>query len=99
VNLVSSADGAVELHGRAAALSSPADQHVLRLGSDLADVLLIGATTAIVEEFRGQHPDDQTVRRRQRHNLSNVAPTAVITTGASLPPTRRSSLRHVYPPS
>jgi riboflavin biosynthesis pyrimidine reductase len=85
VNLVGSADGAVELHGTAAELSNPADQYVLRLGSDLADVLLVGATTAMVEAFRGQHPDDQAVRRRRRHNLSSVAPTVVVTTGVSLP--------------
>jgi riboflavin biosynthesis pyrimidine reductase len=84
VNFVSSADGAVALHGRAAELSNEPDQRVLRLGSDLADVLLVGATTAMVEEFRGVHPDEQTATRRKRHGLAPVPPTAVVTTG-SLP--------------
>jgi riboflavin biosynthesis pyrimidine reductase len=84
VNFVSSADGAVELGGRAPALSNEPDQRVLRLGSDLADALLVGATTAVVEEFRGQHPDELTAQRRRRHGLTPVATTVVVTTG-SLP--------------
>ncbi|HYH33118.1 MAG TPA: dihydrofolate reductase family protein [Pseudonocardia sp.] len=85
VNFVSSADGAVELHGRAVELSTAPDRQVLKLGSDLADVLLVGATTAMVEHFRGEHPDPETAQRRQRHGLAPVAPTAVVTTGRSLP--------------
>ncbi|MEU5852123.1 dihydrofolate reductase family protein [Saccharopolyspora shandongensis] len=85
VNYVSSADGAVEVGGRARRLSSPADQKVLKLGSDLADVLLVGATTAMVEEFRGVHPDESTLELRRRHGLRDVPPTAVVTTGRSLP--------------
>jgi riboflavin biosynthesis pyrimidine reductase len=85
VNFVASADGAVSLHGRARELSNEPDQRVLRLGSDLADVLLVGATTAMVEEFRGVHPDDETAARRARHGLAPIAPTAVVTTGRSLP--------------
>lgn len=85
VNFVSSADGAVEVGGRARRLSNPPDVKVLKLGSDLADVLLVGATTAMVEEFRGVHPDDATLERRRRHGLRDVPPTAVVTTGKSLP--------------
>lgn len=84
VNFVSSADGAVELNGTAAELSNDPDRHILRLGSDLADLLLVGATTAVVEGFRGMHPDELTARRRQDHGLAPVATTAVVTTG-SLP--------------
>jgi riboflavin biosynthesis pyrimidine reductase len=85
VNYVSSADGAVEVGGRARRLSNPPDRKVLQLGSDLADVLLVGATTAMVEEFRGVHPDEATLERRRRHGLHDVPPTAVVTTGRSLP--------------
>jgi riboflavin biosynthesis pyrimidine reductase len=85
VNFVSSADGAVALHGRARELSDEPDRKVLRLGSDLADVLLVGATTAMVEEFRGVHPDERTAARRKRHGLAPIPPTAVVTTGRSLP--------------
>lgn len=85
VNYVSSADGAVEVDGRARRLSNPPDRQVLQLGSDLADVLLVGATTAMVEDFRGVHPDEATLQRRRRHGLRDVPPTAVVTTGQSLP--------------
>ncbi|RRO13145.1 pyrimidine reductase family protein [Saccharopolyspora rhizosphaerae] len=85
VNFVSSADGAVELDGTARGLSTPADQEVLKLGSDLADVMLVGATTAMAEGFRGKHPDTATRERRLRHGLSEVPPTAVVTSGDSLP--------------
>jgi riboflavin biosynthesis pyrimidine reductase len=85
VNFVSSADGAVEVFGRAAGLSDPPDRRVLQLGSDLADVVLVGARTAMIEEFCGVHPDQNTLRRRAKHELSAVATTAVITTGRSLP--------------
>lgn len=86
VNFVSSADGAVQVGGRAAELSNSPDRKVLHLGSDLADVLLVGATTAMVEDFRGVHPDERTARRRRRHGLSDVPPTAVVTTGRTLLP-------------
>lgn len=85
VNFVSSADGAVEVDGRAGRLSNPPDRKVLQLGSDLADVLLIGAATAMVEDFRGVHPDEPTLQRRRRHGLSDIPPTAVVTTGRTLP--------------
>jgi riboflavin biosynthesis pyrimidine reductase len=85
VNFVSSADGAVALDGRAAGLSNRPDHKVFRLGSDLADVLMVGARTAMIEKYRGVHPDDQTSQRRRRHGLAAVPPTAVVTTGRTLP--------------
>lgn len=85
VNFVASADGAVEVGGQARPLSTPPDREVLQLGSDLADVLLVGATTAMVENFHGVHPGPETRARRRRHELADVPPTAVVTTGRGLP--------------
>ncbi|GDY33434.1 pyrimidine reductase family protein [Gandjariella thermophila] len=85
VNYVSSADGAVEVGGRAARLSNAPDRKVLQLGSDLADVLLVGAATAMIEDFEGVHPSEETLRRRRRHGLADIPPTAVVTTGRTLP--------------
>ena len=81
VNFVASADGAVTLGATARGLSTPPDRTILRLGADLADVLLVGATTAMVEGFRGVHPDETTLARRRRHGLADATPTAVVTTG------------------
>lgn len=85
INYVSSADGAVEVGGTARGLSNPPDRKVLRLGSDLADVVLVGAQTAMVEGFHGVHPDAEAAARRRRHDLAAVPPTAVVTTGQTLP--------------
>ncbi|WP_344314042.1 pyrimidine reductase family protein [Fodinicola feengrottensis] len=86
INFVSSVDGAVAVNGRSAELSNAADRRVYRLGADLADVVLIGAGTAVAERYRGIRPDEIGVQRRRRHGLSEVPPVAVVTTGVSLPP-------------
>lgn len=84
VNYVSSADGAVEIEGLSGGLSNPADKRVFRLGRDLADVVLVGAGTAVVENFRGVRPTEQTVERRRRLGFVDVPPIAVVTTGRTL---------------
>jgi riboflavin biosynthesis pyrimidine reductase len=86
VNFVSSTDGAITVAGRSAALSTPADRIVYRLGNDLADVVLVGAGTAMAEGFEGMRPDERTAERRRRFGLAPIAPVAVVTTGRSLPP-------------
>lgn len=86
VNFVSSADGAVTVEGRSGSLSTPADRIVYRLGNDLADVVLVGAGTAMAEGFEGMDPDSRTAEVRARHGLAPIAPVAVVTTGRSLPP-------------
>lgn len=87
VNFVASVDGAVAVDGISAGLSDDADRAVLRLGTDLADVVLVGAGTATAEGFRGVHPDLVRTGRRRQHDLSPVPPLAVVTrTGSALPP-------------
>jgi riboflavin biosynthesis pyrimidine reductase len=86
VNFVSSADGAVTIAGRSRPLSNPADRAVYPLGSKLADVIMVGARTAIIEEFTGIAPDDELLELRKRHGLTLVPPIAVVTSGHSLPP-------------
>jgi riboflavin biosynthesis pyrimidine reductase len=51
-NMVASADGAGFLEGRTAALSTPADMRLFGLLRVLADVVLVGAGTARVEEYK-----------------------------------------------
>jgi hypothetical protein len=69
VNYVSSADGAVEIEGRSTGLSNPAARRVYQLGSDLADVVLLGAGTATLEVIRGGDPDAKNPERRRRQRL------------------------------
>ena len=85
VNFVSSVDGGIEVRGTAAGLSNAADRRVFELGSDLADVVLIGAGTAMAEEFHGVRPSERTADRRRRFGLAPVPPIAVVSSGHSLP--------------
>jgi len=86
VSFVCSADGAVTVGGRAAGLSSPGDKKVFGLSRDLADVVLVGIGTAMVEGYRGIKPSELRTERRQRLGLSPVPPIAVVTRRCSLAP-------------
>lgn len=98
VNFVSSADGAATISGRSRGLSSPADKKVFALGRDLADVVLVGAGTALAEGYQGVKRTEVRTERRARLGLSEVPPIAVVTgrgsilpaspliTGSSVPP-------------
>lgn len=86
VNFVSSADGAVTHTGKAAGLSGPADKKILTLGRDLADVVLVGAGTAIVEGYYGIRATTARTKRRERLGLSPVPPVAVVTRRCSVAP-------------
>lgn len=86
VNFVSSADGAVTVAGHSEGLSSPADKRIFTLGRDLADVVLVGAGTALLESY-GPVKDTQRRRtRRTRLGLHGVPPLAVVTRRCSLTP-------------
>jgi len=51
-NMVTSADGAAYVDGRSSGLSSPDDMRVFGILRALADVVLVGAGTARVEEYK-----------------------------------------------
>ncbi|WP_394621560.1 dihydrofolate reductase family protein [Lentzea sp. JNUCC 0626] len=72
-NFVSSVDGAVSVDGRSAGLGSPADRQVYLLGRELADVVLVGAATVLIEGYRGAKRD-------------RPLPIAVVTSRGSLTP-------------
>jgi 5-amino-6-(5-phosphoribosylamino)uracil reductase len=86
VNFVSSADGAATASGRSAGLSSPADKKIFALGRDLADVVLVGAGTAVVEGYRGVKRTEVRAERRARLGLSELPPIAVVTGRCSIGP-------------
>ena len=77
VNFVASADGAAYIDGRSDGLSSPGDKQVFGILRVLADVILVGAGTARVEEYKP-------ARRRPslaelREGRPAAAPIALIT--------------------
>jgi riboflavin biosynthesis pyrimidine reductase len=51
-NMISSADGAATVDGRSGGLSGPADRAVFSVLRSLADVILVGAGTARIEQYR-----------------------------------------------
>ena len=69
VNFVASADGAATVSGRSHGLSSPADKKVFALGRDLADVVLVGAGTALAEGYQGVKHTEVRAERRARLGL------------------------------
>lgn len=86
VNFVASADGAATISGRSAGLSSPGDKKVFALGRDLADVVLVGAGTALAEGYKGVKRTEVRASRRDRLGLSELPPIAVVTGRGSIPP-------------
>jgi riboflavin-specific deaminase-like protein len=86
VNFVASADGAATISGRSAGLSSPGDKKVFALGRDLADVVLVGAGTALAEGYKGIKRTEVRAERRDRLGLSELPPIAVVTGRGSIPP-------------
>jgi riboflavin biosynthesis pyrimidine reductase len=86
VNFVASADGAATVSGRSRGLSSPADKKVFALGRDLADVVLVGAGTALAEGYRGVKRTELRTSRRTRLGLSDIPPIAVVTGHGSVDP-------------
>lgn len=86
VNFVAAADGAATVSGRSAGLSSPADKKVFALGRDLADVVLVGAGTALAEGYQGVKHTEVRAERRSRLGLTPIPPVAVVTGRGSIPP-------------
>lgn len=86
VNFVSSTDGAVTVSGKSHGLSSPADKRLFAMIRDLADVILVGSGTALVEGYRGVRPSEVRDDRRARHGLSPLPPIAVVTRHCSVAP-------------
>jgi riboflavin biosynthesis pyrimidine reductase len=81
VNFVSSVDGAVEVGGRSAGLSSPADQRVLSLLRTECDALMIGAGTLRVEQYGPMQLTAADSDRRREHGLA-AQPTLVVVSGS-----------------
>ncbi|MFC7344305.1 pyrimidine reductase family protein [Saccharopolyspora griseoalba] len=85
-NMISSLDGAVSVDGSSRPMSGPADRKVLSLIRDLSDVVLVGLSTAVAEDYRGIRRTPARAERRDRLGLSRVPPLALVTSTASLAP-------------
>ncbi|HEY0804204.1 MAG TPA: dihydrofolate reductase family protein [Pseudonocardiaceae bacterium] len=84
VNFISSADGAVAVGGKSGGMADPNDKKIFGLARTLADVLLVGASTALIEGYHGVKPNE--VPRRVELGRTPVPPIAVVTRQCSVSP-------------
>ncbi|MGW0175285.1 pyrimidine reductase family protein [Rhodococcus sp. NPDC003322] len=89
VNFVSSIDGAVATDGTSGGLGTPADRRLFTILRELADVILVGASTVRTENYGGAAPDTDARRRRVERGQAPVPPIAVVTASAHLDPSSR----------
>ena len=81
VNMVASADGAISVEGRTAALSTEADRFVFHYLRSLADVILVGAQTVRAERYGPPRiPDDRQAERKERGQ--DPVPRIAVVTGS-----------------
>jgi riboflavin biosynthesis pyrimidine reductase len=89
-NMVASADGAANLDGVTAGLSSGADRHVFALLRTLADVILVGAATARAEHYAPARRHELWRRLRDEEpGRPPTPPIAVVSARLDLDPASR----------
>src|ERR687883_1569611 len=86
INFIASLDGATTVAGRSRGLQSPGDLRVFRMLRALADVVLVGAGTAIAEGYGPMSDDSAVGRMRLALGRPATAPIAVVSRRASLSP-------------
>jgi riboflavin biosynthesis pyrimidine reductase len=86
VNFIAALDGATTVAGRSRGLQSPGDLRVFRLLRALADVVLVGAGTALAEGYGPMSEESAVGRMRLALGRPPTAPIAVVTRRASLSP-------------
>ena len=86
VDFVAAVDGAAHAAGRSAGLQTPGDNLVFAAQRDLADVVLVGAGTAVAEGYRGVRVTEPRRAQRRRFGLPDVLPIAVVSRRLTLEP-------------
>jgi riboflavin biosynthesis pyrimidine reductase len=84
VNMIASIDGASSAGGLSGALGGPADRALLATLRSLADIILVGASTARAEHYGPARLSESARARRRALGLSEVPPIAVITRSCRL---------------
>lgn len=78
-NMIASADGSAAVEGLSGGLQTPGDNRVFASLRDLADVVLVGSTTAHAEGYRPVRMNDDRFARRGEYGLGARLPIAVVT--------------------
>ncbi|MEE6306471.1 pyrimidine reductase family protein [Plantactinospora veratri] len=86
MNFVASIDGAVELDGHSAGLSSAPDKRVFGLLRMVCDVLLVGAGTLRHEAYRALRLDERRRAWRREHGLAEYPTMVVVSRALNLDP-------------
>lgn len=97
-NFVTSVDGAVTTDGTSSGLTTPLDQRVLHLLRELADVVLVGASTIRDEDYIGIRVSEVGQQRRVAAGMAPTPPIAVVTGRADIDPSSRLLTNTVVPP-
>ncbi|WP_422770601.1 pyrimidine reductase family protein [Plantactinospora sp. WMMC1484] len=85
-NFVASIDGAVELDGHSAGLSSRPDKRVFGLLRMVCDALLVGAGTLRNEGYRAVRLDERRRAWRREHGLADYPTLVVVSRALNLDP-------------
>ncbi len=86
-NMITSLDGGVAIDGVSGGLGGPADQAVFASLRAVADVILVGATTAIEEDYRPASDRHRNVRAERGQRPRPVV--AIMTRSLSIEPSHR----------
>ncbi|MEN3611732.1 pyrimidine reductase family protein [Plantactinospora sp. ZYX-F-223] len=86
MNFVASIDGAVELDGHSAGLSSAPDKRVFGLLRMVCDALLVGAGTLRHEAYRALRLDERRRAWRREHGLAEYPRMVVVSRALNLDP-------------
>ena len=87
MNFIASVDGAAQADGKSAGLQTPGDNAVFVALRDLADVVLVGAGTAVVEGYRPIRIGDRRAEVRRTYGLAATLPTAIASRTLRMDPT------------
>ena len=77
-NMVASVDGAATAAGLSRGLQTPGDNRVFAALRDLADVVLVGAATALAERYRPVTVDEARGALRRSHGFGANLPIALV---------------------
>ena len=83
-NMIASADGAAAATGLSRGLQTPGDNRVFAVMRDLADVVLVGSSTARVEGYRPVRLDDAQLAVRRQWGLPAALPIALVSRSLQL---------------
>lgn len=84
-NFVSSIDGAVTFDNRSAGLAGPGDHAIFRVLRGLADLVLVGARTAVAEGYVVPRPDDVFTDARSARGQRSAPALGLVSRSLSIP--------------